>query len=66
MSAKRHMVRVAAAQYPIDRFATLAGYKEKLARWVGEAAQNGAQLLVQLVEIWLQDLLKEMMIIISN
>lgn len=46
MSAKRHMVRVAAAQYPIDRFATLAGYKEKLARWVGEAVQNGAQLLV--------------------
>ena len=39
-------VRVAAAQYPIERFDTLGAYKAKLARWVAEAAHNGAQLLV--------------------
>jgi predicted amidohydrolase len=40
------MLRIAAAQYPIERFATLGDYRDKLARWVGEAAGNGAQLLV--------------------
>jgi predicted amidohydrolase len=39
-------VRIASAQYPIDRFDSLAAYKEKLARWVGEAAEEGARLLV--------------------
>ena len=46
MSAVKHIVRVAAAQYPIDRFAALGSYKDKLARWVGEAVESGAQLLV--------------------
>jgi predicted amidohydrolase len=40
------MVRVAAAQYPIERLATFAGFRNKLADWVAEAARNGAQLLV--------------------
>jgi predicted amidohydrolase len=39
-------VRIAAAQYPIERFATLGAYHDKLARWVTEAAGNGAELLV--------------------
>lgn len=39
-------IRIAAAQYPIDRHATLAAYKQKLARWVEEAAGKGASLLV--------------------
>ena len=39
-------VRIAAAQYPIERFATLGAYRDKLARWVTEAAGNGAELLV--------------------
>lgn len=39
-------IRIASAQYPIDRFATLDQYKEKLASWVDEAAGRGAQLLV--------------------
>ena len=40
------MLRIAAAQYPIERFATLGDYRAKLARWIGEAAGSGAQLLV--------------------
>jgi predicted amidohydrolase len=39
-------VRVAAAQYPIDAIASWAGYEAKLSQWVGEAAGNGAQLLL--------------------
>lgn len=39
-------VRIAAAQYPLDQFATLDGCRDKLARWVGDAAQDGAELLV--------------------
>ena len=39
-------LRIAAAQYPIERFATLGDYRDKLARWVAEAAGNGAELLV--------------------
>lgn len=39
-------LRIASAQYPIERFATLGAYRDKLARWVGEAAGSGAQLLV--------------------
>ncbi len=45
-SAQRRTVRIAAAQYPIERFATLDGYREKIARWVGDAASQGAELLV--------------------
>ena len=39
-------IRIAAAQYPLDRFARLADYVDKQARWIGEAAANGARLLV--------------------
>ena len=39
-------LRVAAAQYPIERLASLEAYRDKLARWVAEAAGGGAQLLV--------------------
>ena len=39
-------IRIASAQYPIDRFDTLAAYKAKLADWVAEAARQGAELLV--------------------
>ncbi len=39
-------VRVAAAQYPIDAIASWEAYAEKISRWVGEAAENQAQLLV--------------------
>ena len=38
--------RVAAAQYPIDAIASWDDYAGKLARWTGEAAANGAALLV--------------------
>lgn len=40
------IVRIASAQYPIDAIASWESYRDKLARWVGEAAGNGAQLLV--------------------
>ena len=46
MSCGPSQVRIAAAQYPLDRFDSLRGYKEKLARWVGEATDAGAELLV--------------------
>lgn len=39
-------VRVAAAQYPIDRFDGLDAYEAKLAGWITRAAEAGAQLLV--------------------
>jgi predicted amidohydrolase len=39
-------IRIAAAQYPLETFPTLDSYREKLARWVAEAAATGAQLLV--------------------
>ncbi len=41
-----HTVRIAAAQYPVERFAALAAYEAKLAHWVAEAAGDGAELLV--------------------
>lgn len=40
------IVRIAAAQYPIDAIASWETYADKIARWVGGAAQNGARLLV--------------------
>ena len=46
MTKSIDIVRIATAQYALDRFASLADYKSKLARWVGEAAADGAQLLV--------------------
>ncbi len=39
-------IRVATAQYPLDALDTLAAHRDKLARWVAEAAAGGAQLLV--------------------
>ena len=39
-------LRIAAAQYPIDAIASWETYAEKIARWVGEAAENGAQVLL--------------------
>jgi predicted amidohydrolase len=39
-------IRIAAAQYPPEALASLGAYRDKLARWVGEAAGAGAQLLV--------------------
>ncbi len=40
------IVRVAAAQYPLDEIASAAEFEAKLSRWVEQAAANGAQLLV--------------------
>jgi predicted amidohydrolase len=40
------IVRIAAAQYPIERLASRAAYADKIARWVVEAARDGAELLV--------------------
>lgn len=37
---------VAAAQYPLDKLPDLAAARDKLARWVADAAERGAQLLV--------------------
>ncbi len=39
-------LRVAAAQYPIDRPGSLSAWQDKIARWVAEGAATGAQLLV--------------------
>lgn len=39
-------VRIAAAQYPIGEPASLAEWREKIARWVAEGAASGAELLV--------------------
>lgn len=42
----RGKVRVAAAQYPIGQPADFASWQDKAARWVKEAAEAGARLLV--------------------
>ena len=39
-------VRIAAAQYPIDAIASWEAYTDKLSHWIGEAASEGAQLLL--------------------
>jgi predicted amidohydrolase len=39
-------IRVATAQYPIDQLPTMDAARDKLAQWVGEAAGQGAQLVV--------------------
>jgi predicted amidohydrolase len=44
--AARDRVKVAAAQYPIDRTRTMQEWREKTARWVDEGAEAGAELLV--------------------
>jgi predicted amidohydrolase len=40
------LLRIAAAQYPIDFLRDWAEYESKIARWVAEAATGGARLLV--------------------
>jgi predicted amidohydrolase len=40
------IVRIGVAQYPLDAFADLAAWFDKLALWVDDAARSGAQLLV--------------------
>jgi predicted amidohydrolase len=40
------MVRIAAAQYPIDAIASWDAFQDKLSRWFSEAAGSGAQLLI--------------------
>ncbi len=40
------VLHVAAAQYPIDDLADIAGFEMKLSRWVAEAVGEGAELLV--------------------
>ncbi len=39
-------LRIAAAQYPIDRLSDLASFEMKLSQWVAEAVDGGAKLLV--------------------
>ncbi len=46
MSAATNKVRIAAAAYPLDALPTLGAVEDKIARWVAEAADRGAQLLV--------------------
>lgn len=45
MSERRHL-RIAAAQYPIDRLGDWRAYAAKITAWVEGAAARGAQLLV--------------------
>lgn len=42
----RDTLTIAAAAYPLDWFDSFAAYEDKLARWVAEAAGQGADLLV--------------------
>lgn len=44
--APERPVTVATAQYPIEVFDDLAGFRAKAARWVQDAASRGAELLV--------------------
>ncbi|PTA67696.1 carbon-nitrogen hydrolase family protein [Deinococcus arcticus] len=46
MTDQGSVVRVAAAAYPVERLNGWAAYEAKLARWVAEAAAQGAQLLI--------------------
>lgn len=46
MTAPARTVRVAAAAYPLDALPTLDAVEDKIARWVAEAADAGAELLV--------------------
>ena len=39
-------IRIATAQYPIDKLPDMAALRDKLGRWVAEAADGGAELLV--------------------
>lgn len=42
----RQTLKVAAAQYPIDQPATLDAWRDKIARWVADGAQTGAEVLI--------------------
>ena len=42
----RQTLKVAAAQYPIDQPATLDAWRDKIARWVADGAETGAEVLV--------------------
>ena len=44
--AARDTLKVAAAQYPIDRPASQEAWRDKIARWVGQGAATGAEILV--------------------
>lgn len=44
--ADNGIVKVAAAQYPIDALPSLQAWRDKIARWVKDGAETGAQLLV--------------------
>lgn len=44
--AARERIRVAAAQYPLDRLASLDDYAAKIAKWVSDGAATGAELIV--------------------
>ncbi len=46
MTASARTVRIAAAAYPLDALPTLGAIEDKIARWVAEAAADGAELLV--------------------
>lgn len=43
---RKATVKVAAAAYPLDWFDSFADYEAKIARWVADAAGQGAELLV--------------------
>ena len=45
-SVQPSVVRVAAAQYPIERLPSLRAVQDKLARWVADAAAGGAEIVV--------------------
>jgi predicted amidohydrolase len=45
MSASANTIRFAAAAYPLDALPTLGAVEDKIARWVAEAADRGAQIL---------------------
>ena len=44
--ANTRVLRIAAAQYPIEPLATWNAFADKLERWVAQAKQNGAELLL--------------------
>ncbi|WPZ35260.1 carbon-nitrogen hydrolase family protein [Thalassobaculum sp. OXR-137] len=46
MSAARPTLKVAAAQYPVGRPSSLDAWADGITRWVAEAAEAGAELLV--------------------
>lgn len=46
MTAPTRTVGIAAAAYPLDALPTLGAVEDKIARWVAEAAGDGAELLV--------------------